>query len=83
MTISRLCWRPAGKMSNAPVRVLRHLLVLGETEKLLVVCRYISFNFIFLEVGWRKELLCESKLLCRKWHVLKHIRPFTSSITYA
>ena len=47
MTISRLSWRPAGKMSNAPVRVLIHLLVLGETEKLLVVCRYISFNFIF------------------------------------
>ena len=46
ITISRLCRRPAGKMSNAPVRVLIELLVLGETEKLLVVCRYISFNFI-------------------------------------
>ena len=47
MTISRLCWGPAGKMSNAPVRLLIHLLVLGETEKLLVVCGYIAFNFIF------------------------------------
>ena len=51
MTISRLCWRPsANTMSNAPVLVLIRVLVLGETAKLLVVCRYISFDFIFL--GW-------------------------------
>ena len=65
-------------MSNAPVRVLIQLLVLGETEKLLVVCRYISFNFIGGGggVGWREEILCESKLLCGKWHVHRQIRPF-------
>ena len=55
MTISRLCWRPAGKMSNAPVRVLIQLLVLGETEKLLVVCRCISFYLIFFREGGELE----------------------------
>ena len=52
ITIFRLCRRPAGKMSNAPVRVLIQLLVLGETEKLLVLCRYISFNFMGGGGGW-------------------------------
>ena len=78
MMISRLCWRPAAKMSNAPVLVLIQALVLGETERFLVVCCYISFNFNFLGVGWREEVLCERKLLFRKWHVHKRIRLFFS-----
>ena len=48
MTISRLCWRPPAKLSNTPVLVLILVLVLGATEEFVVVCGYVSFDFIFI-----------------------------------